>query len=169
MILAPVAVGRSIKNAAVSSFDVRDQATLYGFVPKQESRLDKVIEVDDPSGSYLINFEPMGYYDTKLPARMLRYRGDIWEYTLTKGKGTPTIRQIVIFFYPEHDCKNHLLTDYWGEAIMLRYTYLVIQIWMESRQKVIINNNHIKIKHNYSKYTEDYHPTKQEEAFQIKY
>ena len=107
------------------------------FVPKQESRLDKVLEVDDPRGMYLINFEPMGYYDIKLPARMLRYRGDIWEYTLSKGKGIPPIRQIVIFFYPEHDSKNHLLIDYWGVATMLSYTYRVIHVWEESRQQVI--------------------------------
>lgn len=29
-----------------------------------------------------MNFEPMGYYDVALPARMLRYRSDIWESTL---------------------------------------------------------------------------------------
>jgi len=49
------------------------------YTPKKESRLDNVFEVEDPNGAYLINFEPMGYYDVALPVRMLRYRSDIWE------------------------------------------------------------------------------------------
>ena len=107
------------------------------YVPKQESRLDKTIEVDDPRGSYLINFEPMGYYDKTLPARMLRYRSDIWEVTLFKNKGTPHIRQIVVFFYPKDDNKNHQLSDHCGKTTTLKYTYQVIRVWEESRQQVI--------------------------------
>ena len=109
------------------------------YVPKQASRLDKVIAVDDPGGPCLINFEPMGYYDKKLPARMLRYRSDIWEATLSEDKGTPPIRQIVMFFYSEHENKNHRLTDYWGKTTMIEYTYRVIRVWEESRQYVIDN------------------------------
>ena len=56
--------------------------------PKKESRLDSVLEINDPSGPYLLNCEPMGYRDKALPARMLRYRSDIWEATLIDGKGT---------------------------------------------------------------------------------
>ncbi|MCL5289889.1 MAG: hypothetical protein M1489_02470, partial [Firmicutes bacterium] len=68
------------------------------YTPRQQSRLDNVLEVEDPErGSFLMNFEPMGYYDVTLPARMLRYRSDIWESTLKDGKGTPPIRQIAIF------------------------------------------------------------------------
>lgn len=110
------------------------------YTPKQQSRLDHVLEVEDPErGSYLINFEPMGYYDITLPARMLRYRSDIWESTLKNGRGTPPIIQVVIFFYPENDNKLHRLSDRWGESTMLDYQYRVIRIWQESRRTVIDN------------------------------
>lgn len=47
------------------------------YTPKKESRLDSVLEITDPGGAYLLKFEPMGYRDNALPARMLRYRSDI--------------------------------------------------------------------------------------------
>ena len=34
------------------------------------------------SKAYLFAPEPQGYRDTALPARMLRYRADIWEYNV---------------------------------------------------------------------------------------
>ena len=114
---------------------IRQYKTEY--TPKKESRLDNVFEVEDPNGPYLVNFEPMGYYDVALPARMLRYRSDIWEATLYEGKGTPAIRQVVVFFYRENDNKVHRLHDCWGEAATLDYTYRVIRIWEEPRQPVI--------------------------------
>lgn len=109
------------------------------YTPKKESRLDNVFEITDPKGTYLVNFEPMGYYDVALPARMLRYRSDIWEATMIEGKGIPSIRQVVIFFYRENDNKVHRLNDYWGKATMLNYTYRVLRIWDEPRQQVIEN------------------------------
>jgi len=107
------------------------------YIPKAESRLDNVFEVEDPGGSYLVNFEPMGYHDIALPARMMRYRSDIWEATLNDRKGTPHIIQAVFFFYPEHDNRNHRLTDRWGELKTLEFTYRVVRVWEQSRQPVI--------------------------------
>ncbi|WP_347487631.1 hypothetical protein ABDB91_10580 [Desulfoscipio sp. XC116] len=106
------------------------------YTPKKESRLDSVLEITDPGGLYLLNFEPMGYRDNALPARMLRYRSDIWEATLTEGKGTPSIRQVVMFFYRENDNGQHILRDKWDRGI-LEYTYEVIRVWEQCRQPVI--------------------------------
>ncbi|KFD41286.1 hypothetical protein DK28_0210490 [Peptococcaceae bacterium SCADC1_2_3] len=63
------------------------------YTPKIQSKLDDVFMVEDPGGAYLVNFEPMGYYDAALPARMMRYRSDLWEATLQDKKGTPSILQ----------------------------------------------------------------------------
>ncbi|NHM26448.1 Rpn family recombination-promoting nuclease/putative transposase [Desulfofundulus sp. TPOSR] len=107
------------------------------YTPRVESRLDNVFEVEDPGGYYLVNFEPMGYHDVALPARMMRYRSDIWEATLNDRKGTPPIVQAVFFFYPEHDNKNHRLTDRWGELKTVEFTYRVVRVWEQPRQPVI--------------------------------
>lgn len=107
------------------------------YTPKIQSKLDDVFMVEDPGGAYLVNFEPMGYYDAALPARMMRYRSDLWEATLQDKKGTPSILQIVFFFYPEHDNQNHRLNDYWGELKTLEFTYRVIRVWEHPRQTVI--------------------------------
>ncbi|KFI34789.1 hypothetical protein HY00_09690 [Peptococcaceae bacterium SCADC1_2_3] len=107
------------------------------YTPKTQSRLDEVFAVEDPKGAYLVNFEPMGYYDLILPVRMMRYRSDIWEATLHAGQGTPPLLQAVFFFYPEHDNKNHRLTDHWEELKTLEFTYRVVRVWEESRQSVI--------------------------------
>jgi len=107
------------------------------FVPNKESRLDNVVEVVDPAGSYLVNMEPMGYYDVSLPARMMRYRSDIWESTLNEGKGTPHIHQVVIFFFPKDDNKNHHLSDSNGEEESVNFTYQVIRVWEQDRQLII--------------------------------
>lgn len=109
------------------------------FAPKKESLLDNVFEVEAPQGTYFVNFEPMGYYDVALPARMLRYRSDIWESTLYEGKGTPPVRQVVIFLYRHCDNNNHHLSDHWGEEATLKYNYKVIRVWQESRKTVIDN------------------------------
>ncbi|MEG6522896.1 hypothetical protein [Desulfotomaculum sp. 1211_IL3151] len=109
------------------------------FAPKKESRLDNVFEVEAPQETYFVNFEPMGYFDVALPARMLRYRSDIWESTLCQGKGTPPIRQVVIFLYKHCDNKNHQLSDRWRESITLDYNYKVIRVWQEFRKTVIDN------------------------------
>jgi predicted transposase YdaD len=103
------------------------------FTPRKESRLDSVLEINDPEGLYLLNFEPMGYRDSSLPARMLRYRSDIWEATLNKGQGTPSIKQVVMFFSPDDDSKVQSLND----PGRLAYSYDVIRVWEDRRQSVI--------------------------------
>jgi len=85
------------------------------YTPKVQSKLDEVFIIEEPGNSYLVNFEPMGYFDAALPVRMMRYRSDLWEATLQNNKGSPPILQAVFFFYPEHDNKNHRLTDTWGD------------------------------------------------------
>ncbi|AGL03695.1 hypothetical protein [Desulfoscipio gibsoniae] len=67
---------------------------------------------------------------------MLRYRSDIWEATLTEGKGIPSIRQVVIFFYREDDNGLRRLWDRW-EMGVLEYSYEVIRVWEQRRQPVI--------------------------------
>lgn len=106
------------------------------YTPKKESRLDNVLEIDDPSGPYLLHFEPMGYRDEALPARVLRYRSDIWEVTLAGSRGTPSIHQVVMFFYKEDDNGLHRLSDRWDSG-GLEYSYTVIRVWEERRQPVI--------------------------------
>lgn len=54
---------------------------------KKDSRLDKLILIDSLDEKFILNIEPQGYLDYKMPARMLRYRADIWEYTMEIGVG----------------------------------------------------------------------------------
>lgn len=107
------------------------------YTPKMQSKLDEVFTVEDPGGTYLVNFEPMGYHDLALPARMMRYRSDIWEATLNDKKGTPPILQAVFFFFPEHDNMNHRLNDRWGELATLEFTYRVVRVWEQPRQTIV--------------------------------
>jgi len=66
----------------------------------------------------------MGYKDDGLPCRMLRYRADIWEYTVAHKRGLPSIKQAAIFFFEKHDNGNHHLTD-----DTIDYSYRVIKVW----------------------------------------
>jgi hypothetical protein len=88
---------------------------------KKESLMDNVKLLNDSS---VVHFEPMGYKDEALPARMLRYRSDIWEYTASQKKGFPSIKQAVIFFFEKHDNGTHSLTD-----DSFKYSYKVIKVW----------------------------------------
>ena len=92
---------------------------------KKESRLDKLILIDSPEEKFILNIEPQGYLDYKMPARMLRYRSDIWEYTIELGMGTPSIKQAVVYFYKAHDNKQYSLVDTWNNEDTLKYCYQV--------------------------------------------
>ncbi len=107
---------------------------------KSSSKLDSLIfcKSRDGKGSVL-NIEPQGYLDDTLPVRMLRYCADIWEYTLAKKRGKPTIKQCVIFFHPEHDNKEHSLVNHWGDDGELLYSYRVIRVWEMDKNTVIEN------------------------------
>ena len=107
-------------------------------IPKIESRLDSLFWVESPDGPYILNIEPQGYKDKAMPARMLRYRADIWEYTMSKDKSTPRINQAVIFYFPEHDNEKNTLNDDWQGNITIDYNYSVIKIW-ELKKDLIIN------------------------------
>jgi len=67
--------------------------------------------IDNDKERFILNIEPQGYYESSLPARMLRYRSDVWEYTMRKDIGIPSIKQVVVFFYQKDDNKQHELKD----------------------------------------------------------
>lgn len=105
--------------------------------PKKESRLDKLILIDSPEERFILNIEPQGYLDYTMSARMLRYRSDIWEYTIAKGIGTPSIKQVVIYFYKHHDNKEYSLEDSWNDIKTLEFNYKAIKVW-ELKKTLII-------------------------------
>ncbi|HUW65843.1 MAG TPA: hypothetical protein VMW83_14345 [Spirochaetia bacterium] len=105
------------------------------FVPMKQSNLDSMFEIADPNGPYLLHLEPQGYYGKALPVRMLRYRSDIWEATLSEGRGMPPIKQVVIFFYEDDDNGLHRLQDRWDGGI-LEYGYTVFRVWDVYRRRV---------------------------------
>ena len=72
-----------------------------------------------------------------MPARMLRYRSDIWEYTIQKHMGTPSIKQAVIYFFKEHDNKRYDLSDRWGLEETLKFSYRSIKVWEMKKCPVI--------------------------------
>ncbi len=105
---------------------------------KKESRLDKLVLIDSPDERFILNIEPQGYLDYKMPARMLRYRADIWEYTMDIGLDMPSIKQAVIYFYKEHDNKKHFLVDECDGEETLKYSYEAIKIW-EIKSNLVID------------------------------
>ncbi len=95
-------------------------------VPKAESRMDSLWKLRDGEGSYL-HFEPQAYLDVAFPARMLRYRADIWEYTLSKGEGAPPIIQVVLFICSKHENKINRFEDFTHEEIGISYGYRILR------------------------------------------
>lgn len=108
-------------------------------VPRTESKLDSLFWVQKGEKQFILNLEPQGYLDPAMPARMLRYRSDVWEYTISKGLMTPSIKQVVIFFYSHHDNRRNTLDDVWGNRRTLDFEYEVVRVWEMKRQPVIEN------------------------------
>src|SRR6056297_800527 len=108
-------------------------------VPKIKSSMDKLIWIDDGTDKKIINMEPQGYKDKSFSARMLRYRADIWEYTLRNGLGKPSIIQAAIYFY-QTDMQNPMeLTDSSNHNSKIQYQYDVIKIWKLKKSTIIKN------------------------------
>jgi len=108
-------------------------------VPKIKSSMDKLIWIDDGTDKKIINMEPQGYKDKSFSARMLRYRADIWEYTLRNGLGKPSIIQTAIYFY-QTDMQNPMeLNDSSNHNSKIQYQYDVIKIWKLKKSKIIKN------------------------------
>ena len=106
---------------------------------KVESRLDALFWIEYKDERFVLNIEPQGYYESALPARMLRYRSDVWEYTMSTGRGIPSIKQVVVFFYPRDDNKVHRLEDKRNDHSNISYSYDVIKIW-EMKKNYVIDN-----------------------------
>jgi hypothetical protein len=104
---------------------------------KKESRLDKLVLIDSPNERFILNIEPQGYLDYKMPARMLRYRADIWEYTMEIKLGTPSIKQAVVYFFKDHDNEEYTLIDKWGDEETLKFSYKPIKLWEMKKEEVI--------------------------------
>ena len=100
--------------------------------PKVQSRLDALFQVGTPTGPVMVHIEAQGYREVAFPARMLRYRADIWEHTLANGQGTPPIHQAAVFFLPEHENKTHGLDD-----AGIHYVYQVVRLWEVAREVVL--------------------------------
>ena len=98
-------------------------------VPKRESRMDKLLFIHSPEEEFILNIEPQAYYDKSMAARMLRYRADTWEYTLGENIGTPSIKQVVIYFFKKDDNKEYSLKDKWNDTETLKYSFKPIRIW----------------------------------------
>ena len=71
---------------------------------------------------------------------MLRYRSDVWEYTMRKGIGTPSIKQVVVFFYPKDDNKQHELKDKRSGDSKISFSYDVVKIWKLKKDYIVDNN-----------------------------
>lgn len=109
--------------------------------PKKQSILDALFWIENEKGRFLLNLEPQGYYESSLPARMLRYRSDVWEYTMSKGMGVPSIKQVVIFFYPHHDNRKHRLEDRRKDNSQIVFSYDVVKIW--KMKKSLVKDNRL--------------------------
>ena len=116
----------------INKISLEDMPT--DMVSKTESRMDNVKKVND---TFISHIEPNGYLDHTLPGRMLRYRADIWEYTLNKNKETPPVSQTVILFFEKHDNKVHNLHDAFFDGQMLDYQYRVVKAWEIDPQDII--------------------------------
>jgi len=100
--------------------------------PKVQSRLDTLFQVVTPTGPAIVHIEVQGYREVAFPARMLRYRADIWEHSLANGQGTPPIHQAAVFFLSEHDQQLQRMED-----DEIHYQYRVVRLWEISREAIL--------------------------------
>jgi len=108
-------------------------------LPKVKSSMDKLVWIDDGKERKIINIEPQGYKDAAFSARMLRYRADIWEYTLTNGLGNPSIIQTAVYFFKKDIQEQLAFNDVFDENCLIQYKYSMIKIWNLSKSFIIKN------------------------------
>lgn len=128
-----------IKAALGTAETVRFREIKPDKIPKVESRLDSLYMIEDKNNRMILNIEPQGYYETALPARMLRYRSDIWEYTLNSGLGLISIKQVVVLFHPKHDNNLNILEDKRDDNSNTITGYDVLRVWEMDKDFVIGN------------------------------
>ncbi len=106
-------------------------------VPKAESRTDAIWQIGTGEESFYLHFEPQGYQDHAFPARMLRYRADLWEYTLSNGLGAPSICQIALFIFPGNENKENCLIDQWDKREGIKYYYRGLLAWELDKEPIL--------------------------------
>ncbi len=99
--------------------------------------MDALWQMGTGGNLFYLHFEPQGYLDGTLPARMLRYRADTWEYTLSKGQGTPSIYQVVLFIFPENENRTNRIKDIWDADTGIDYSYRVIRTWEQDKKTIM--------------------------------
>ncbi|BDR65747.1 hypothetical protein DP145_13025 [Clostridium tetani] len=57
--------------------------------------------IEDEDNRFILNLRPQGYIDPAIPARMLRYRVNIYESMLSTNEDLLPMKQVVIYFSKE--------------------------------------------------------------------
>lgn len=107
--------------------------------PKVESRLDSLYIVETENKAFILNLEPQGYVDPALPARMLRYRADIYESMMAVGRKMLPMKQVVIYFSPYDETTDKKIIDDEFEDSRIEYSYDVLRVWEMEKDYVMDN------------------------------
>ncbi|MBE6065447.1 hypothetical protein [Clostridium cochlearium] len=107
--------------------------------PKVESRLDALYLIEDEDTRFILNLEPQGYIDPAIPARMLRYRADVYESMLSTNRDLLPMKQVVIYFSKEQETTDNKIIDDLFDNSNIHYKYDVLRAW-EMDKKFVLEN-----------------------------
>lgn len=107
--------------------------------PKVESRLDALYLIEDGNNSFILNLEPQGYIDPAIPARMLRYRADVYESLLSTNRELLPIKQAVIYFSEDEETTENKIIDDVFKNSNIHYEYDVLRAWEIDKEFVLEN------------------------------
>lgn len=107
--------------------------------PKVESRLDALYLIEDEDNRFILNLEPQGYIDPAIPARMLRYRADVYESMLSTNRDLLPMKQVVIYFSKEQETTDNKIIDDLFDNSNIHYKYDVLRAW-EMDKKFVLEN-----------------------------
>ncbi|MBU5270310.1 hypothetical protein [Clostridium cochlearium] len=107
--------------------------------PKVESRLDALYLIEDEDNRFILNLEPQGYIDPAIPARMLRYRADVYESMLSTNRDLLPMKQVVIYFSKEQETTDNKIIDDLFDNSNIHYKYDVLRAWDMDKKFVLEN------------------------------
>ncbi|HSH35092.1 hypothetical protein [Schnuerera sp.] len=107
--------------------------------PKVQSRLDALYLIEDEDNNFILNLEPQGYIDTALPARMLRYRADVYESLLSTNRELLPMKQVVIYFSKNEETTDNKIIDDIFDNSNIHYEYDVLRAW-ELDKEIVLEN-----------------------------